>query len=58
MVKIKCFECGNITKNKKFCSRSCSAISNNKTIKKKQFKWKNCIICNTFLNRKNHQDNW
>lgn len=40
-----CLHCGKITKNKLFCSKSCSAIVNNKTAKKRQKKIWLCQYC-------------
>ena len=43
---IMCLNCGNITTNPKFCSKSCAASYNNKLFpKKKAKKQHKCIIC-------------
>lgn len=43
---IKCLTCQKLTHNPKFCSRSCSAITNNKLIIKKIAAKKLCMLCN------------
>ena len=51
-----CFNCKNITKNPKFCSRSCAAKTNNilfpreSSLKKKERGF--CIICNIQITRR------
>ena len=42
-------------KRNKFCNRSCATSYNNKN-RPKKFKWNNCKKCNSFLNRKDHND--
>lgn len=55
MTDINCTNCGNVTNNPKFCSRSCSASFTNKTHKKRKAKPKYCIKCNKYLpNAKRH----
>lgn len=44
----KCFFCNKITKNKKFCSKSCSAKVSNKKPKRKKVK-KLCSKCDNFV---------
>lgn len=48
-----CIQCGEITKNPKFCDRSCSAKYNNKHYPKRvselsRFNW-NCLLCGVSL---------
>ncbi len=55
-----CLQCGTLTKNKKFCCRSCSASFNNKTSPKRQ-KEKLCESCGTVAvlsDRKYCKDCW
>jgi len=43
--EIRCLNCNNITKNPKFCSRSCSATYNNHRYPKRSPKRRFCICC-------------
>lgn len=45
---MKCINCNKETNNKKFCSRSCSAIFTNKIVVKRK-KTKKCICCNDLI---------
>jgi len=46
--KINCLHCGELTTNKKFCSRSCAASYNNIKIPKRK-KTKKCKACNSHI---------
>ena len=48
MITNKCQYCGKDTTNPKFCSKSCSATSNNKTIPKRKIK-KKCSRCDSLV---------
>lgn len=47
-----CIECGKPTKNKKFCSRSCSSTYNNRKKPKRQWT-RTCADCDTLVNYRN-----
>jgi hypothetical protein len=48
-----CLNCQEKTKNKKYCSRSCAAIVNNKITPKRKVEPQNiCLLCNSKLSRR------
>lgn len=48
----KCLTCNKSTKNPKFCSRNCAAITNNKLVPKRKPEGK-CVVCNCVILKQN-----
>lgn len=53
---MNCLHCQKITKNPKFCSRSCSASHNNRKNPKRSLKTRYCTQCDAILDRKTWKD--